>query len=189
VKFLRATRQNGSAGGRGTRALPGGFDVVFDGIGEDDYPARSRRSSVAACSAPSVTRRVYNAASPARDLDVERARVSMAAAAELVARRKVPLRLLDQRDARATSRLDLERALRPVAARAIRPRCRAHLFRRGRRRTPPYGGRGSRWQAGAMPGPPVADATEQPRVEVRKFPGCAVRTSSGREAWVAAVGE
>ena len=46
----------------------------------------------------------------------------MAAAAELVARRKVPLRLLDQRDARATSRLDLERALRPVAARAIRPR-------------------------------------------------------------------
>ena len=37
MRVLRATRQNGSAEGRGTRARPGGFDVVFDGIGEDDY--------------------------------------------------------------------------------------------------------------------------------------------------------
>ena len=36
-----------------TRVLPVGFDVVFDGIGEDGY----RRSSAAACSAPTATRR------------------------------------------------------------------------------------------------------------------------------------
>jgi NADPH:quinone reductase len=36
---------------------PDGFDVVFDGIGEDAIADRSRRSSTAACSAPTATRR------------------------------------------------------------------------------------------------------------------------------------
>jgi NADPH:quinone reductase len=40
-----------------TRVLPDGFDVVFDGIGEDAIADRSRRSSTAACSAPTATRR------------------------------------------------------------------------------------------------------------------------------------
>ena len=42
------------------RVLPGGFDVVFDGIARTIIAARLRRSSAAACSAPSVTRRAYN---------------------------------------------------------------------------------------------------------------------------------
>src|SRR6516165_1968894 len=35
-----------------TRVLPSRFDAVFDGIGEDGFRARSRRSSPAACSVP-----------------------------------------------------------------------------------------------------------------------------------------
>src|SRR5262249_1086113 len=42
-----------------TRVLPGGFDIVFDGIGEDDYRRSSRRSGVAACSAPTVTPQMW----------------------------------------------------------------------------------------------------------------------------------
>jgi NADPH:quinone reductase len=38
------------------RVLPGGFDVVFDGIGKNGY-RRLRRSSRAACFAPTATRR------------------------------------------------------------------------------------------------------------------------------------
>ena len=40
-----------------TRVLPDGFDVVFDGIGEDGYRRRSPRSSPADYSAPTAIRR------------------------------------------------------------------------------------------------------------------------------------
>ena len=40
-----------------TRVVPGGFDVVFDGMLRTATDALSRRSSRAACSAPMATRR------------------------------------------------------------------------------------------------------------------------------------
>src|SRR5262249_47393281 len=59
-----------------------------------------------------------------RHLDVDRARISVEAAAELAARRQAYPHLFDQCDAGAASRLvpDLERLLSLLATRAIRPR-------------------------------------------------------------------
>jgi hypothetical protein len=39
-----------------TRALPGGLDVVFDGLAEDGNRRSFARSSAAACSAPRIRR-------------------------------------------------------------------------------------------------------------------------------------
>ena len=43
-----------------TSVLPGGFDVVFDGIGEDDYRRFFAALKRGGCCAPSATRRAYN---------------------------------------------------------------------------------------------------------------------------------
>ena len=100
-----------------TRVLPGGFDVVFDGIGEDGY----RRSFAALkrggllCAYRLLGGRA-GAASHAHHPDVDCAPVSM----EVVARRQARPLLLDQRDAGATSRLvpgGPGAALRPVGNR------------------------------------------------------------------------
>ena len=40
-----------------TRVLPGGFDAVFDGIGEEGYRHSFTALNGAACSAPTATRR------------------------------------------------------------------------------------------------------------------------------------
>ena len=117
-----------------TRVLPGGFDVVFDGIGEDGY----RRSFAALkrgglLCAYGYTAGVQAPASPAHHLDVDRARVSMEAVAELVAWRQARPRLLDQCDAGAASRLvpgGPGAALRPVGnSRHPAARRRADLLR------------------------------------------------------------
>jgi len=84
-----------------TRALLGGFDFVFDGVGEDSY----RRSG---------------AAPPARHIDVDCARIPVEALVELAARWQASQHLLDQFDASATSRLVPARpcaAIRPVGGR------------------------------------------------------------------------
>ena len=97
-----------------TRVLPGGFDVVFDGIGEDGY----RRSFAALkrggllCAYRLLGGRA-GAASHAHHLDVDCAPVSV----EVVAWRQACPLLLDQCDAGATSRLvpgGPGAALRPV---------------------------------------------------------------------------
>ena len=85
-----------------TRVLPGGFDVVFDGIGEDGY-----RRSFAALKpgglllAIGFSASVQGAATHAHHRDVNRAHVSL----EVSARRQARPLLLDQHDAGATSRL------------------------------------------------------------------------------------
>jgi NADPH2:quinone reductase len=97
-----------------TRVLPDGFDVVFDGIGEDGY----RRSFAALkrgglLCAYRLHRGRAGATSPAHHPDVDGAPVSL----ELVAWRQACPRLLDQCDAGATSRLvpgGPGAALRPV---------------------------------------------------------------------------
>ena len=113
-----------------TRVLPGGFDVVFDGIGEDGY----RRSFAALkrggllCAYRLLGGRA-GAASHAHHLDVDCAPVSM----EVVAWRQACPLLLDQRDAGATSRLvpgGPGAALRPVGnSRHPAARRRADLLR------------------------------------------------------------
>ena len=88
-----------------TRVLPGGFDVVFDGIGEEGYRRPALRLRLLGGRA--------GAASHARHVDVDCAPVSM----EVVAWRQACALLLDQRDAGATSGLvpgGPRAALRPV---------------------------------------------------------------------------
>ena len=113
-----------------TRVLPGGFDVVFDGIGEDGY----RRSFAALkrggllCAYRLLGGRA-GAASHAHHVDVDCAPVSV----EVVAWRQACPLLLDQRDAGATSRLvpgGPGAALRPVGnSRHPAARRRADLLR------------------------------------------------------------
>src|SRR5207249_3247088 len=102
-----------------TRVVPGGFEVVFDGIGEDGY----RRSFAALKRRGLLCAYGYTAGVEARrrlvtHFDVDRACVSMEAVAELVAWRQAPPHLLDKPDAGAASRLvpgGPGTALRPVA--------------------------------------------------------------------------
>ena len=82
------------------RVLPGGFDVVFDGIGEDGY----RRSFAALKPGGLLCAYGYSAgvqasATHAHHVDVDRAPVSL----EVVAWRQAGVLLLYQRDAIATS--------------------------------------------------------------------------------------
>jgi len=98
-----------------TRVLPGGFDVVFDGIGEDGY----RRSLAALKRRPALPVRLHGggagAASPAHAVDVGGATVFVFVA--VVAWRQACPRLFNQCDAGATSRLvpgGPRAALRPV---------------------------------------------------------------------------
>ena len=113
-----------------TRVLPGGFDVVFDGIGEDGY-----RRSFAALKRGGLLCAYWllggraGAASHAHHVDVDCAPVSM----EVVAWRQACPLLLDQCDAGATSRLvpgGPGAALRPVGnSRHPAARRRADLLR------------------------------------------------------------
>jgi NADPH:quinone reductase-like Zn-dependent oxidoreductase len=79
------------------RILPGGFDVVFDGIGEIGY-----RCSFAALKRRGLGLRLRlhggrgGAAAPRHHFDVDRACVFMEAVAELVAGRQAPPHLLDK---------------------------------------------------------------------------------------------
>ena len=101
-----------------TRVLPGGFDVVFDGIGEDGY----RRSFAALKRGGLLCAYGYTAGVQAQrrllTILMWIARVYLwQAVAELVAWRQAPPRLLDQCDAGAASRLvpgGPGAALRPV---------------------------------------------------------------------------
>ena len=100
------------------RVLSGGFDVVFDGIGEDDY----RRSFAALKRGGLLCAYGYTAGVQAQRrlltiIDVDCARVSMEAVAEFVAWRQASPRLFNQCDAGATSQLvpgGPGAALRPV---------------------------------------------------------------------------
>src|SRR5262249_25549492 len=88
-----------------TRVLPGGFEVVFDGVGEDDY----RRSFQALkrgglLCAYGYTARVQ-AQSRRLSLLMRFLRVYLEGVAELVAWRQAHPRLLHQCDAGATSRM------------------------------------------------------------------------------------
>jgi hypothetical protein len=112
-----------------TRVLPGGFDVVFDGIAENGY----RRSFAALKRAGLLCAYGYSAggagtASHAHDVDVDRAPVSL----EMVARRQACWVLLDQPDAGAASRLvpgGSGAALQSIGNRRHPPaRRRAHLL-------------------------------------------------------------
>jgi NADPH:quinone reductase len=82
-----------------TRLVPGGFDVVFDGVGEDGY----RRSFAALKRGGLLCAYGYSAGvqEHARYVDVDRATVSV----EVVAWRQACPFLLDQRDAGPTSQL------------------------------------------------------------------------------------
>jgi NADPH:quinone reductase-like Zn-dependent oxidoreductase len=84
-----------------THVLPGGFDVVFDGIAEDGY----RRSFAALKSGGLLCLRLLGgrarAASHAHHADLDSPPLSL----EMVAGREACRLLLDQRDARAASRL------------------------------------------------------------------------------------
>ena len=97
-----------------TRVLPGGFDVVFDGIGEDGYRRSLAALKRGGCSAPSATRRECRrsvACSPSWDVDCAPVPVEVADWGQACRL------LLDQCDAGATSRLvpgGLGAALRAV---------------------------------------------------------------------------
>ena len=121
-----------------TRVLPGGFDVIVDGIGEDGY----RRSYAALkrgglLCAMASRRACRHSVACSRIVDRDRAPVPV----EVVARRQACSLLLGQCDAGATSHLvqgGLGAAVRPVGNwRHPAARRRADLVRRGRRGTPP----------------------------------------------------
>ena len=89
-----------------TRVLPGGFDVIFDGIGEDGF----RRSFAALKPGGVLCAYGYTASVQAQSrlrsiLMLISARISLEAIAELVARWQAPPHVLDQFDAGAASRL------------------------------------------------------------------------------------
>jgi NADPH:quinone reductase-like Zn-dependent oxidoreductase len=83
-----------------TRVVPGGFEVAFDGIGEDDYrrPFAALKSGGLLC-VYGYTRLACRRSVACSPLDVDCAPVSMEAVAELAAWRQAFPRLLDQRDA------------------------------------------------------------------------------------------
>jgi NADPH:quinone reductase-like Zn-dependent oxidoreductase len=96
-----------------TCVLPGGFDLIFDGIGEDGY----RRSFVAQAWRPALRLRLLGgragAASHVHHVDVDSAPVFV----EMVVWRQASPLLFDQCDAGATSRLvpgGPGAALRPI---------------------------------------------------------------------------
>jgi NADPH:quinone reductase-like Zn-dependent oxidoreductase len=121
-----------------TRVLPGGFDVIVDGIGEDGY----RRSYAALkrggllCAIGFFGERA-GPASDAPDRDRDRTPIPV----EAVARRQACSLLLGQCDAGATSHLvqgGLGAAVRPVGNwRHPAARRRSDRLRRGRRGSPP----------------------------------------------------
>jgi NADPH:quinone reductase-like Zn-dependent oxidoreductase len=144
-----------------TRVLPGGFDVVFDGIGEDDYGrsfAALKRGGLLCAfgytAGVQPQRRLLAILMWSARVHLWRRLLSWLPGGKRLCVYSInAMRALHP----AWFREDLERLFSLLAVRAIRPRvCRAHLFRRGCRGTPPDRGRRSRWQAGAVPGPAVA---------------------------------
>jgi NADPH:quinone reductase-like Zn-dependent oxidoreductase len=140
------------------RALPDGFDVVFDGIAQDGY----RRSFAALKSGGLLCAYGYlgrrPGATPNGDhVDVDRTPLSL----EVVTRRQACLLLFDQPDEGATSRLVPEgpRAALWTVGKRRHPaaHCRLGLLREGRRGTPPHRGGRSPRQARPVPGPAPID--------------------------------
>ena len=149
-----------------TRVLPGGFDVIVDGIGEDGY-RRSYRGAQARRPALRhwlLGERAGTAShAPYRDGDCAPVPV------EAVAQRQACPLLLGQCDASATSHLvqgGFGAAVRSTGNwRHPAARRRSDLLRRGRRGSPPPRGGRSRGQARPVPGPPVARDRVPPRRE------------------------
>ena len=132
------------------RVVPGGFDVVFDGIGEGGFDARSRPSSAAACCALRLLRGGAGRAPHGDDADVDRAPLSLA----LVPGRPARELLFRERDSRAPSGV-VPRGSRgplPPAREPRHPPARrqAHRLRRSGRGAPPPRGRWARRQGGAL---------------------------------------
>ena len=140
-----------------TRVLPGGFDIVFDGIGEDGY----RRSFAALKRGGLLCAIGYSAG-----VQAQRSMLSILMwIARLYLWRWLPggkrarfysINVMRARHP-AWFREDLERLFEPVGDwRHPAARCRAHLLRRGRRGTPPSRSGRSRGQARPLPGSPTA---------------------------------
>jgi NADPH:quinone reductase-like Zn-dependent oxidoreductase len=148
------------------RVLPGGFDVVFDGIGEDGY----RRSFVALKRGGLLCAYGYTAGVRAQ----RRIFTMLTWVARLYLWRWWP----GGKRTRAYS-INVMRALHPawfgedleqlfglLATRAIRPRVAERFFRRGRRGAPPSRSKRSHGQARPVPGPPVAALTGAGRAQL-----------------------
>jgi NADPH:quinone reductase-like Zn-dependent oxidoreductase len=140
-----------------TRVLTGGFDVVFDGIGEDGY----RRSSTALKRGGLLCAYGYSAG-----VQAKRGMFTMLMwIARLYLWRWWPggkraffysINVMRARRP-AWFRKDLEELFKLLETGAIRPRvCATGFVRRGRRRTSPSRGGRSRWQARPMPRPSAA---------------------------------